>query len=142
MTERLPSDERNCECRRLERYAADPMFPIEFDSATNEFHIVHDGARISMKYCFRCGGRLPESARASLFTTPDENEMAEVEDLLRDARTINDVTRILGPPDARHESTRQFDYRERWPSLTLFVHEHPGGTVSYLIGGKQLSAEQ
>ena len=156
-----PRDHRKCECGRLERYAADPMYPIEFDERTNEYQIVYGGAQIPLQYCFRCGGRLPESTRDSLFTSPDENEMAEIADLFREAQTIDDVVRILGPPDEICEGNfddaddvaadempanggvipwrQQFLYREKWESLDLFVHEHPDGRVSYFIAGKQIS---
>lgn len=158
-----PRDDPKCECGLLERFAADPRLPIEFDERTNEYEIVHDGVRIPMQYCFRCGGRLPESTRASLFTTPDDNEMAEIAALLKGARSIDDVVRILGPADDIHEGhfdavgdagtgaiprkgrvipwKQQLDYRKRWRSLTLIVHEHPDGSVSYMITGKQIGME-
>jgi hypothetical protein len=137
------------------------MSPIEFDQRMNEYHIVHHGVRIYIEYCFNCGGRLPESKRDSYFTTPNENEMAEIEELLRNVRSIPDVIRILGAADDVHKGAvdavcetvasdpprngrvlkwkQQLDYRERWVSLTLIVHENVDGSVAYLIAGKQLA---
>jgi hypothetical protein len=143
---------------------ADPMFPIEYDERTNEYQIVLNGIRITMVYCFRCGGRLPESKRGSLVTTPADSEMAEVDALLKGARSISDVIRILGAPDTIHEGAyhartetaptqapgdcrvipwkQQLDYCERWESLTLIVHENLDGSVAYLIGGKEIKPSQ
>lgn len=160
MNEQQPTDQRNCQCGRPQHMVEDPLYPIEFDEQTGEYQIVHNGVRIFMEYCFKCGGRLPESKRGSLFTTPDENEKAEIADLLRGVRSIDDVVRILGAADETHEGQlgavgdatatamprkgrvipwrQQLDYRERWRSLTLIVHEHPDGSVSYMVGGKHI----
>ena len=141
----------------------DPLYPIQFDEQTGEYQIVYNGARIFMEYCFKCGGRLPETKRGNVFTTPDEKELDEVSKLLQGASSIQDVIRVLGAPDKIHagdyntidetaptESTRncrvrpwkqQLDYREQWPSLWLFVHENPDGSVSYGVTGKHIASD-
>src|SRR4051794_25901079 len=96
----MSNDEhKNCECGHPERWVVDPHFPVEFDERMNEYHLVHKGARWQMRYCFWCGGRLPESKRGTFFTKPDDAEMAEVRALLKGAKSHEDVLRILGPPD-------------------------------------------
>lgn len=144
-------DKKTCECGHPERWAADPVWPVEFDERMNEYNLVHDGVKAVMRYCYWCGGRLPESKRSSFFTKPDETERAEVQSLLADAKTAEDVFRVLGSPDETHErkeSTkraytdtktirwkRTFRYLTRWKTLILDVHEMPNGTISYSTFG-------
>ena len=92
-------NEVDCECGMPARCAANPMIPIEFDEKMNEYHLVRDGSETQMRYCFWCGGRLPESNRGLFFTTPSESEKAEVKELLKGARSHDDVLSILGPAD-------------------------------------------
>jgi hypothetical protein len=151
------ADERICECGSPERWVVNPYFPIEFNEQMNEYELVHLGARAVMRYCFWCGGRLPESKRGTFFTTPDRAEMDEVSRLLRDAKSHEDVMRILGPPDevvdmggndtdksgrllARWE--QHYRYSTRWKSLVVHVPVIVEGRFSYTIHGHYLGGAQ
>jgi len=147
-------DDRICECGKPARWANDPHFPVEFDAEMNEYHMVRDGAKALMLYCSWCGGRLPESKRGTFFTTPDPAEMAEVESLLKDVDSHEDVVRLLGPPDEIHELggsdwdkatgavlarwDRHYRYSKRWKSLVLYVPVIIEGRFSYMIHGHDL----
>jgi hypothetical protein len=105
-----------------------------------------------MFYCFRCGGRLPESTRAELFLKPEAAEQAEATSLLATAKSLADVFRLLGPADEVfswddvqidrvHPKTVQWKrllrYSKRWKTFTLDVMEMPDGSLGgTMIAGK------
>ena len=150
MNENNP-DTKTCECGHPERWAADPTWPVEFDERMNEYNLVHDGVKAIMRFCYWCGGRLPDSKRGDFFTTPDETELAEVRALLADAKTAEDVFRILGSPDETHDWKeparpsyvdgktirwkRTFRYSTRWKTLILDVYDMPDGRISFSTYG-------
>jgi len=149
------AQERACECGRPAKMVADPKVPVEFDERMNEYHLVRDGARTIMRYCFWCGGRLPESKRGTFFTAPNKAEKDEVFLLLRDAKSLDDVFRILGPPDATVDAPggmsgrgisvhwkKMHKYSTRWKSLVLEVPDLPDGHRHWHIGGHYLGAPE
>jgi hypothetical protein len=107
-----------------------------FDEEMNEYHIAYGPertGRLIIRYCPWCGGKLPESRRASFFTEPDPAEVSEVKRLMSSMRDIPTMLRVLGEPDATHEWSpfhdeavgsfrgddttrwkRQFTYRSKW----------------------------
>jgi hypothetical protein len=136
------------------RAAANPMIPVEFDEKMNEYHLVRDGAETQMRYCFWCGGRLPKSKRELYFTKPSAFEIAEVEELLKDARSCEDVLRILGPADELRDLNgcsatpghkyfsrwnQTYVYKSRWKSLQLNVPLVIEGRFQWGIHGHPLS---
>src|SRR5215831_7971237 len=91
---------RDCKCGLLEKLAAIPSFPVRYDFLLREFGIRHgDNTWCPMRYCFSCGGELPESARAEMFTTPSAEEMDAVALITANVSTMEDARRVLGPPD-------------------------------------------
>lgn len=144
------SEERPCKCGHPARWIFDPHYPVEFDEQMNEYHLVRDGARAVMRYCFWCGGRLPESKRGMFFTMPDKAEMDEIHSLLANTKSLADVFRILGPPDETLESPgsqigrgraiyweRTHRYSTRWKSLHLDFADLPDGPLLSTISGRQ-----
>jgi hypothetical protein len=104
-----------------------------------------------MRYCFWCGGRLPESKRGTFFTVPDEVELAEIYSLLANSKSLEDVFRIFGPPDetldlpgSKIGSGREVywerihRYSTRWKSLHLDFADLPEGPLCASIGGRYL----
>jgi hypothetical protein len=150
----MADEQRNCECGMPQRWIADAHFPVEFDEEMNEYQLVRDGARSPMRYCFWCGGRLPESKRGTFFTTPDKAERDEVASLLKGAKSHEDVVQMLGPPDqildmggaekdtktgkllARWE--QHYEYTTRWKSLVVYVPVILQGRFTYSIHGHYL----
>jgi len=91
-----------CDCGWLEDAANDPCVPIVFDHDLNEYHIVRSGelgGRAIIYHCPFCGGRAPKSARGSKFHTVTTEETMRLQQLTRDAKTVRDVIKALGPPD-------------------------------------------
>ncbi len=95
-------EERPCTCGLPEKWAQAPNFPVKFDAEVNEYCLVY-GKRGRwhhvMRYCFWCGGRLPESTRGKLFTEPSQAEMAEIRRMLAGARSAEEILATLGQPD-------------------------------------------
>lgn len=146
-----PPEDRPCNCDHPTKWVADSHFPVEFDEEMNEYYLVRDGARAVMRYCFWCGGRLPESTRGTFFTTPDQDEMNEIHSLLTNARALEDVFRILGPPDETLDLgggqygpgmavswKRIHRYSTRWKSLILDFPDLPDGHRHSIIRGQHL----
>lgn len=65
-----------CECKSLDNYSQDPEIPISFDSKFNEYSIdfgPEKEGKIFLKYCFNCGGLLPESKRGEVLLNQMKN---------------------------------------------------------------------
>jgi hypothetical protein len=149
------ANERRCECGMPERWAAHSNVPVAFDPRMNEYHLVYEKAQMIMRYCFWCGGRLPESRRAEFFSTLDPAEQAEVRALLADARNIDDVLRVLGEPDKRCRWKdrpedlyppvvrwkQTLSYSERWKTFVLQVQELPDGHIAYAIAARYIGSD-
>ena len=151
----MKTDEgRICQCGAPEWWIADPHIPVEFDERMNEYGIVRDGSWTVMRYCFWCGGKLPESKRGDFFTTPSEAELAEVRALLKGCKSHEDVARVLGPPDdvvdmggqqARKATEplfarwkQHYRYTTRWESLQVYVPVMIEGGFCYMVRGHYL----
>jgi hypothetical protein len=95
-----------CECGVLERLSKEPSVPIEFDAKLNEYHIVGAlGEQIMVYRCPFCGGRRTDSRRKELFMHITQAEQVRLIELTRDLRTLDDVLRAFGSPDADLPST-------------------------------------
>jgi hypothetical protein len=156
-------EERPCTCGLPEKWAQAPSFPVKFDAEVNEYHLLYGKKgrwHHVMRYCFWCGGRLPESTTGRLFTQPSEEEMAEVRGMLAGARSTEEMLRILGDPDeiidwyefdADDKSVYQPErrwkrclrYSSRWKTLTLDVLDYSDSAdagLEYAIGGKFIAS--
>ena len=145
-------DAKPCECGHPERWVNDPMVPVGFDEEMNEYYVqLKPGGEAVMHYCFWCGGKLPESRRGSFFTEPSEEEVEEVRLLLREAKSHEDVLRILGPADELCDLNgfmkdpktgkvmMRWDqhclYSKRWKTLELHVPLIVEGNFGYSFHG-------
>ena len=146
-----------CSCGIPAKWAEDDTFPVEYDSETGEFSVIHGRsgkARWRMVFCPSCGGRLPESRRPSFFTTPSEQEKQEVAGLLKGIHDIASMQRVLGDPDAVVEWSdtqempegrygarkwkRQFTYQRRWNTLVLIAFQEEDDSITFSISGRHL----
>ena len=140
-----------------DKWTMDPSFPVVFDIATNEYAVLHgpnQRAQAVMRYCFWCGGALPESKRDTFFTAPDPAEVTAMKRILArvsDARSMRDV---LGEPDSTDDWPRdeyhrqqaeiygierwerQYTYTSRWRTLCVTITEKADGSVTYAFSGK------
>jgi hypothetical protein len=137
----------------LDRLAADPKSPVEFDERLNEYHLKGQREYVIMKYCFWCSGRLPDSRRGELFTEPIDEEMSEVRSIHSRIKTVEDALKLLGPPDETHEWDDEFAqgreienqwrqslvYSSRWDTLVLHVQEMPDGRIAFSVSGQYVA---
>jgi hypothetical protein len=100
-TSTMPNpDAPECSCGLLERLAKEPLVPVAFDHALNEYHIVGgEGGRVMVYHCPHCGGRTPESRRADLFMHITHAETERLRGIVRNLESVSDVLAALGPPD-------------------------------------------
>ena len=91
-----------CDCNWFQRAAADPHIPVEYDANLNEYHLVRSGAQVGkmqMYHCPFCAGRAPASRRDELFIPISTEEQWRLRDMVRNLKTVSDVTTSLGEPD-------------------------------------------
>src|SRR5207249_2343506 len=101
-----------------------------------EYNLVSGKVHYRIYFCFLCGGKLPESKRASLFTEPSKREEDEVLKIMSKARSMEQLTKLIGKPDEtlktpdrefheRGESAhkKQHRYLKRWTTLDFIVRE-------------------
>ncbi len=102
-----------CDCGVLESASKEPVHPIRWDERMNEYFIAHGkSGRMMIYYCPFCGGRVPESRRASMFAHVTQQEETRIFELFRGVRTVADVIAKFGPADEE----RQFASGVRKPS--------------------------
>lgn len=85
-------DRESCECGWLQRAATDPDHPVKFDHRLNEFSIVKGDRSIRIYHCPFCGGKTPESLRATLFAHVSTDEQ---ERLLRLGAAVESIAQVL-----------------------------------------------
>ena len=92
-----------CACNYLQDAANNPDIPIEFDDRLNEFYVVYSvngsEGRLSIYHCPFCGGKAPESYRASLFASVPAAEQARLAELTAPLKSVEDVIATLGGPE-------------------------------------------
>jgi hypothetical protein len=91
--------ERICDCAVLVHAAREPRIPIEFDGDLREYNIVLGPSKTRMSYCPFCGGKLPESLRATLFSHVPMEEKDRLFTLVRGLKTEAELLARLGKPD-------------------------------------------
>jgi hypothetical protein len=114
--ERVMPPERKeiCDCGALENASKEADHPIRWDDRMNEYYLAYgkDG-RMMIYYCLFCGGRTPESRRASFFAHVTQEEETRIYGLFRGIRTVTDVVARFGPPDEEREFGSAVRHRER-----------------------------
>jgi len=140
-----------CACGTVEDLASDRNSPIEHDKALNEYNLISGDGKVHyrMHFCFFCGGRLPESKRASLFTEPSAQEIKEAAELMSKAGSMQEVIQVLGKPDeivkapkgasgedGGSEYKTQHRYLRRWKTLDLTIRERKDGSIDSAFTGK------
>ncbi len=112
-----------CDCRVLERAAAEPANPIIFDSKLNEYRIrCGDNGYMSIYHCPFCGGRVPESKRKSLFAILTHRETLRLGRLTSKYSTLAEVLQAFGPPDEDHPTGEGIGWPEKEGKAGTFVY--------------------
>jgi hypothetical protein len=91
-------DREACECGWLHQAATDPDHPVEFDPRMNEFNIVKGERSIRIYYCPFCGGKAPESLRATVFAHVSAEERERLTLLGLGAESFAQIVANLGEP--------------------------------------------
>lgn len=147
---------QKCECASVFKWANDPNIPVEYDQELNEYYLVKGVDETTLfYYCPSCGGHLPKSKRASLFTTPSRKEKAEIIERIeriKSATKIDEVLKILGEPDERRgpsiidpqkkriygmrDVKQTLIYTSLAKTLDLIVQEYEDGEIILAYAGK------
>ena len=147
---------KRCVCGYLQILAKDINSPVRYDALLDEYSIASVDNRFfcRMYYCFSCGGWVSESRRDLLFTNPDEMEVTKALQSIANAKTIDDVIGILGPPDYRavlecesegkYGSSEiryllQHGYSKLWKTFNLEIFEREDKNVDCTVVGKRKS---
>src|SRR5947209_5989661 len=125
-----------CDCHTVEDLASGSKSAIEHDKDFNEYNLVSGKVHYRMYFCFFCGGKLPESKRASLFAEPSPDEASEVLEVMSKVRSMEQVAQLLGEPDETVKAPnrelhdegqpaykKHHRYLKRWKTLDLTVRE-------------------
>jgi hypothetical protein len=146
-----------CDCGYLERASKDPDHPIEFDARLNEFNFVQADGKFRIYHCPFCGGKAPESVRATLFTQVPREEHERLFRIADAWKNLAEVVASIGPPDRdapmgswsgqperdgqapQTSAYRRLTYTNLSNSADLHFDLHPDGRVaSYSVSGKYL----
>jgi len=90
-----------CDCSYLSEASRNPVVPIKFDAALNEFHLIYGlpDAYMLIRHCPFCGGKAPISKRASLFAEIPAQEQYRLAMLTNSLQRLEDVIAAFGKPD-------------------------------------------
>ena len=87
-------------CSCILEQVEDPDSPVATDLRLQEFYIHKESEgrklRFSLSACPWCGKALPKSRRDDLFTTPTPEDQTRIDELVRGAKTLDDVINRLG----------------------------------------------
>jgi hypothetical protein len=159
----LSKTDEYCTCGSLQWAAETVGIPVEFDKDMNEFLLVHGpegGHNLFIRHCFFCGGKAPESLRASLFARLTDEERRRLVDLTKSLKTVDDTIAALGEPDedreagmtitrperdGKPEETRAYRtlrYRNLSETANVSVTVYPMGEVAFSFSGKHIGKTQ
>lgn len=150
-----------CECGWLQTAATDPEHPVAFDPRLNEFNIVKDQRSIRIYYCPFCGGKAPESLRATLFAYVPSQENERLILLGAGCDSLAQIVERLGRPDhdqpigavigtlasdgrtSEFSSYRVLTYTQLSPVADLQFHLHADGSLArHQVLARYIGAER
>jgi hypothetical protein len=99
-----PPRKEICDCGILERCSKEPGHPVRYDPEMGEYFIAHgSGGSLMIYYCPFCGGKTPESLRASKFAHVSDAEQSRICNLFRGITTEEQVRNTFGKPDREQD---------------------------------------
>jgi len=101
----MPPERKDvCDCGVLESASKEPDHPIRWDERMSEYYLATgESGRMMIYYCPFCGGRVPESRRASMFAHVTQQEETRIFGLFRGVHTVAEVIAKFGQPDEERE---------------------------------------
>ena len=110
-----PKEKGECRCGILEIASKEPDNPIRWDERMNEYFISNGkGGSMMVYYCPFCGGRTPESRRASFWAHVTQDEETRIYNLFNGIRTVKDVIARFGLPDEERDFGSAVRHPGRW----------------------------
>ena len=102
-----------CACNWPRDVSREPENSVRFDESTGEYEFVTpSGGKLNIYHCPFCGGAMPRSRRAELFAYVSEAEVARLDELTANLRSVDEAVRVFGPP----ERDMAAGMRERTPA--------------------------
>jgi hypothetical protein len=93
--------ERRCECQMIKILSELRESPIRFNLQTKTFNLEMIGGCFPLRYCFFCGGQLPQEDYSQR-PQPDPEEEREVITIMESVSTWKEMFATLGEPDETH----------------------------------------
>lgn len=129
-----------CKCGLLDLFAKDPKKPIKFDKDRNEYFFSFPNCgRLTIRHCFFCGGKAPESLRSSLFVIVPQEEKYRLHELTKNINTLKEAVKVLGKPSFEtlqmetDIKPRKKDNPEKTQSFKSLVYNHLSKTADVVI---------
>lgn len=130
---------KTCKCGLLEMFAKDPTKPIKFDKETNEYYLSDSKLRLTIRHCFFCGGKAPESLRSSLFVIVPQDEKDRLHKLTKNITTLKEALKVLGKPSFEtlqmetDIKPQKIEKPEKTQSFKSLVYNHLSKTADVVI---------
>lgn len=140
-----------CTCSALRSWADEAPEVVIYDLCLDEYRLAVGGMEVPFRFCPHCGGALRARRRKGNHEDHSEEEMRYYAGLVGGARTMDEVIRILGQPDAfgagirppegedpgRHLAIRRsMEFSRVSQTLRIIVQELGNGSVQVIFGGK------
>jgi len=140
-----------CTCSALRSWADDAPDVVIYDLCLDEYRLAVGGMEVPFRFCPHCGGMLRARRKRGNHEDHSEDEMRYYAGLVGGARTMDEVIRILGQPDAfgagirptegeapgRHLAIRRsMEFSQVSQTLRIIVQELGNGSVRVIFGGK------
>jgi uncharacterized protein DUF6980 len=93
-----------CHCTYLERQAAEPSSPIQYDAKLCEYQLAHltNAGNSIIYHCPWCGGVAPKSQREREFAILTWAEIQRLESLTKSLATPEEAVIAFGRPQREH----------------------------------------
>jgi hypothetical protein len=114
------------------------VFYTLYDCPISGVHFCH----LVLYHCFLCGGKTPESRRASLFAIISDDEKSRLYELTKDIKTLEAAISTLGQPDYEAPETEtDITSGHTTPDMTRsfrsFVYLGLSETANIIISDRQ-----
>jgi hypothetical protein len=142
---------RRCDCDALASWADEAPEVMRYHADLAEYRLAVGEMEVPFRFCPCCGGALRTPGRLGLEEDNSEVELRYFSELIGEAKSLDEVIRILGQPDAHSEEDRlpdelapghlwevrrslEFSHVSR--TLRIIVQELRNGALRVIFGGK------
>jgi len=144
-------ESRQCHCGALANWTIEAPDVVHYDANLEEYRLAVGEMEVPFRFCPCCGGALRGPAGPRFEDDRSEAEIRRFSELIGEARTLDEVIRILGEPDARvdelcptegrvpdqfPEIIRSLEFSQVSRTLRIIVQELVDGSLQVVFGGK------